>query len=194
VAERAKAKAKKASKKKDVPEGATGSRGRVAKGKSAKIGDNSGKVDPTVIAMHHEKISAIETRLKSAKAKYDGLRGELRSAYAVVKEDGVALDDFKLARELDKRDHGEVVTGYANVGEYLAAIKSPLSTQMDLFANISIPLPANAVLAGTQAYKSGLDRSTNPFKPGTDEFANYDEAWLAAQTATANEMGESAVN
>lgn len=194
MAERAKSKT--ATKKaKKGPKGGQASRGKVAKTDSKPgAGHNSGKSDPTVVRMHHEKIDDIETRVKSAKTKYDQLRGELRSAYAVVKQDGIAVDDFKLARELDKRDHGEVITGYANVGEYLAAIKSPLSTQMDLFANISIPLPANATLAGTQAYKSGMDRDTNPFKPGTDEFANYDGAWLAAQTATAGEMGENAVN
>jgi hypothetical protein len=197
MAERARAKAKpKAAKgkKPDVPAGATGSRGKVAKTKSAKIGDNSGKVDPALVAMHNEKLNEIEIREKKARDKLNQIVGERRAAYAVVKQDGIAVDDFKLARELDKRDHGEVITGYANVGEYLAAIKSPLSTQMDLFANIQIPLPANATLAGTQAYKSGLDRDTNPFKPGTDEFVNYDEAWLAAQNATAQEMSEASVN
>lgn len=191
MAERARSKTAKAKAKK-APKGAQGSRGRVAK--PAGPGHNSDKVDPVMVRMHHEKIDAIETRVKSAKAKYDQLRGELRSAYAVVKQDGIAVDDFKLARELDKRDHGEVVTGFANVGEYLNAIKSPLALQMDLFQNISVPLPANATLAGTQAYKSGLDRDSNPFKPGTEEFANYDGSWLAAQSATAGEMGDSAVN
>lgn len=194
MAERAKSKTA-AKKAKKGPKGGQASRGKVAKpDDKPSSGHNSGKVGPEVIRMHHEKIDAIETQVKSTKAKYDQKRGELRAAYAVVKQDGIAVDDFKLARELDKRDHGEVVVGFANVGEYLSAIKSPLAVQMDLFQNINIPLPANATLAGTQAYKSGMDRDTNPFKPGTDEFANYDGAWLAAQTATASEMGENAVN
>jgi len=177
MAERAKA--KKASAKK-APKGAQGSRGKVAKTDKPGVGHNSGKVSAALVKDHHDKICAIETRLAAAKTKYDSVKGELRAAFAVVKQDGIQVDDFKLARELDKRDHGSVVVGYANTGEYLSAIKSELATQLELFQGLTIPEAAHPGLAGTQAFNSGNDRSTNPFQQGTPEYVDFDNAWMAA--------------
>lgn len=190
MAERAKAKAKpKAKKKADVPAGATGSRGKVAKTKSAKVGHNSGKIAPEIIRMHDEKISAIEVRLKSAKAKLDSIKGEYRSAYAVVKQDGLSVEAFKAARELHKRDHGEVVTEFANVGEILAAIKSPLAEQLDLFQSLQ-PAMASPVLAGAAAFGNLEPRSNNPHKAGTGDYVAWDESWMSAANASELKDGE----
>lgn len=190
MAERAKS--KKAKTKKAVPKGATGSRGRVAKTDKPGIGHNTKGPSDALVLDHHTKIDGIEARLETAKRKYDQIRGELRSAYAVVKNDGIVVDDFKLARELDKRDHGSVVTGYANVGQYLRAIKSDLSVQMDLFADIAPPAPANATLAGAHAFANEEPRSNNPNKPGTEEYDNWDAAWMAAANATELKDGDGA--
>lgn len=182
MAERARSSRKKAaSKKRAAPKGAQGSRGRVAKiDPKPGIGHNSGKPSPALIKDHHEKIDAIETRLKAAKTKYDQLKGELRSAYAVVKQDNIVVDDFKLARELDKRDHGEVVTGYANVGDYLAAIKSDLAKAQGLFTDIEVLDAMNATFAGAHAFRNKEERSNNPHQQGTEAFANWDGSWLEA--------------
>ncbi len=180
MAERAKAKAKAKVKKKAVPKGATGSRGKVAKVAAAGAGHNSGLPDPVVVRGHHDKINGIEERMAKAKAALDKIKGELRSAYAVVKQDGVNVEDFKFAREIDKRDHGEVMIGFSNTGHYLACIKSPLATQMDLFQGLEgTAVPANPARAGAQAFRDKAFRSSNPFKAGTSDYVEYDEAWLA---------------
>ncbi len=186
MAERARGKAKpKATKgKKDVPEGATGSRGKVAKTKSAagKAGYNGPGPSAALIKTHHEKLDVIEAKVAKAKAAYDQAKGEHRSYYATVKQDGIVLDDFKLARELDKRDHGEVIVGYANVGTYLAAIKSKLAVQMDLFQELASAPPVSAT-AGADAFANQEPRSNNPFTQGTDSYAAWDESWMSAANA-----------
>lgn len=143
-------------------------------------GHNSGKPAPALVKSHHEKIEAIEIRMAAAKAKHDQIKGEHRSAYAVVKQDGIDVESFKLARELHAQDHGVVLTTYAKAGDYLAAIKSPLATQMDLFQSLEVPLPVDAKLAGTHAFSNKEPRTNNPFQQGTEEFVEWDGAWMAA--------------
>lgn len=190
MAERAKAKKKTAAKK--VPKGATGSRGKVAKTeKKPGVGHNSsGRVSGALVKDHHEKITAIEERLVKAKAGYDKIKGELRSAYAVVKQDNIQVDDFKLARELDKRDHGSVITGYANTGDYLRAIKSDLAVQMELFQDMVVPDAGEAKLAGAHAFGNKEDRSNNPHTQGSELFAMWDEGWLEKAKSTGLTDGE----
>ncbi len=190
MAERARAKKKTAAKKRAAPKGGQASRGRVAKTEpAAGIGHNSGRPSPALIKDHHDKINGIEHRVKAAKAKYDQLRGELRSAYSVVKQDNIDVDDFKLSRELDKRDHGEVVTGYANVGYYLAAIKSPLAEQMDLFQALQ-PAMAKPALAGAHAFQNSEPRTNNPHKAGSADYAEWDESWMTAANNTDLQDGD----
>lgn len=191
MAERAKAKAKPKAKKK-APDGAQASRGRVAKTKSASpgVGHNGSGPSAALIKSHHEKLDAIETRMKAAKTKYDQIKGEHRSAYAVVKQDGIVVDDFKLARELHKRDHGEVIVGYANVGTYLAGIKSELALQLDLFQELSKAPPHNPSLAGAAAFSNQEPRSNNPYQANTDEFVEFDNAWMAAANSAELKDGD----
>lgn len=181
MAERAKSKTA-AKKAKKGPKGGQASRGTVASAPSA--GHNSGQPAPALIKTHHEKLDAIETRMAAAKAKLDSIKGEHRSAYAVVKQDQIDVEGFKLARKLHKEDHGIVVTTYANVGTYLAAIQSELATQLDLFQELSNAPPHNATLAGAHAFRSGNDRSTNPYQANTDQYVEFDNAWMEAANAT----------
>lgn len=190
MAERAKAKGKKATAKK-APKGAQGSRGKVAKTDPG-LGHNSGTPSPALIKTHHEKLDAIETRMATAKAKYDQIKGEHRSAYAVVKQDQIDVEAFKLARRLHAEDHGIVVTTYSNVGVYLAGIQSELATQLDLFQDLANAPPANATLAGAHAFRSGNDRSTNPYQANTDQYVEFDSAWMEAANATNLNDGEEA--
>lgn len=193
LAERAKAKAKpKAKKKADVPAGATGSRGKVAKTKSASPGPgHNGKgPSPALIRGHSEALDAIEIRMAAAKLKYDQIKGEHRSRYATVKDDGIDLRGFKLARELHKEDHGIVVTTYANVGTYLAAIKSELALQLDLFQDLAKAPPHNPSLAGAAAFANQEPRSNNPYQQGTEEYAGFDEAWMAAANSAELKDGD----
>lgn len=194
MAERAKAKAKKATGQKP-PKGAQGSRGKVAKTGGDEVpdkGHNNRGPSAALIKSHHEKIDAIETRMRAAKAKLDQIKGEHRSAYAVAKQDGIVVDDFKLARELDKRDHGEVIIGYANVGTYLAAIKSPLATQLELFQDMAKNPPVNPRLDGEAAFKNKETRDNNPHTPGTESYAEWDGGWtgLAAKAELVDGEGQ----
>jgi hypothetical protein len=183
MAERARAKAKKAPKKKD--DGRQASRGRVAKTKSASPGKgHNGGPSPTLIRGHHEALDAIEVRMAAAKLKYDQIKGEHRSRFAVVKDDGIDLKGFKLARALHKEDHGLVIQTYANVGMYLSAIKSELALQLDLFQELAKAPPHNPTLAGTAAFSNKEPRENNPYPAGTEEYVEFDSAWLAAANAT----------
>lgn len=180
MAERARSTKTKTTAKK--PKGGQASRGKVAK---AGVGHNSGTPSAALIKGHHESLDAIETRMAAAKLKYDQIRGEHRSRYALVKQDQIDVEGFKLARKLHAEDHGIVVSTYANVGTYLAAIQSELATQLDLFQELSQAPPHNATLAGAHAFRSGNDRQTNPYPTGSAEYADFDNSWMAA----ANEKG-----
>ncbi len=98
----------------------------------------------------------------------------------MVKQDGIDVEAFKLARELHAQDHGVVVVTYAKTGEYLAAIKSELATQLELFQSIDIPLPANAALAGKHAFDNKEPRTNNPFQQGSEDYVTWDSNWMAA--------------
>lgn len=191
MAEKARAKPGKAKDK--VPKGARGSRGKVAKTDPGPGHNSTGnKPSAALIKGHHETIDAIEIRMEAAKAKYDQIKGEHRSAHAVVKDDGIDLEGFKLARRLHKEDHGIVVTTYANVGVYLSAIQSELATQLDFLQDLANAPPHNAALAGAHAFRSGNDRATNPYQAGTDQYVDFDNAWLEAANATELKDGDGA--
>lgn len=183
MAERARGKDKKASKPKGSKKmkGAVATLPRKGKGKGPGVGHNSGAVSPSpaLIKSHHDKLDGIEERMAAAKAKLDQVKGEHRSAYSVVKKDGIDVEAFKLARKLHGEDHGVVVQTYSKVGDYLSAIKSPLATQLDLFGNVEVPEEMDAASAGAQAFRNSEDRANNPHKVGSAAYAAWDGAWMA---------------
>ncbi len=179
MAERARAKSKTAKGgKTKPPKGAQGSRGKVAKTGAAGIGHNSGQPSPALTKTTHEELSKIEVRRDAAKAKYDQIKGEFRSRYAVAKQDGFDIEALKLARRLHAEDHGIVIQTHANVGTYLAAIGSELATQLDFLQELSKAPPHNATLAGAHAFRSGNDRATNPYPAGSAEYVDFDNSWM----------------
>lgn len=193
MAERARSSKSKGKSKAKPPKGAQGSRGKVAKtDPKPGAGHNSGQVSAALVLDHHTKISAIEVRMDKAKDAYNKIKGEHRAAFAVLKQDGINVDDFKLARELDSRDHGSVVTGYANTGFYLQAMKSQLATQLDLFQDMAPPPAGDAKLAGAHAFTNGEDRSNNPHLQGSELYAMWDEGWLEKAKTTPLQDGEGA--
>lgn len=191
MAERARSKAKPKAGKSKAPKGAQGSRGKVAKTASPGPGHNGGP-SAKLVREHHLALDAIEVRMAAAKLKYDSIRGEHRSRYKVVKDDGIDLKGFKLARELHKEDHGIVVSTYANVGTYLSAIQSELATQLDLFQSIAGNPPTNPRLDGEAAFKNAETRDNNPHKPGTEAYAEWDSGWtgLAAKADLVDGEGQ----
>jgi hypothetical protein len=62
----------------------------------------------------------------------------------------------------------------------LRLIKSPLATQLDLFADIDLPPPVSARLAGEHAGKNGESADNNPHLLGSEEHAHWRNAGQAA--------------
>jgi hypothetical protein len=195
MAERAKAKKKAASKKRAVPKGATGSRGKVAKTAKAASGrgDNSGDhaVPDEVYQRHLRAIERTASAMDKAKEAYDQTRGEHRAAYKVAKDDGCDIEAIKLARKLDETDHGIVVVTYSNTGRILQLMRSPLAIQMDLFADMAPVVKkmedegVDQALAGAHAFSNEEPIDNNPHIPGTMKFGQWEAGYLRAQ----NEAG-----
>lgn len=189
MAERAKPK------KKSAAKGKVSSRGTVAtlpkKAKKAGVGHNSGKIPDEVYQRHLAKIDTTDKAMQKAKEVYDQAKGVHQSAYKLAKQDGCDVDAIRLARRLDRQDHGVTQVTYANVSRVLNLMKSPLgSDQMDLFGSIQEVAPkVDIALQGQQAGKEGADRGDNPYEPGSAEFAIYDENWLLGQAQIAKTLG-----
>lgn len=203
MAQRASAKSKKARTGKIV------SRGRVAvlpkkkaavkaKGKNGSkrraIGSNGGP------GLTDEQVKGELTRLNRLYSDWEKDRdvakqsiGVYRSALKAAKKIGVDTDAYTAMRDKDRADHGKVIMQSANEGRYLRIIKSPLA-DLGLFQNLEPPTldeePASE--KGLRAGRSGFSRTSNPFSPGSEDYATYDESWLKGQTEIANKMGEGA--
>lgn len=102
--------------------------------------------------------------------------GVYRSALKAAKKNGIDTDAYVGARDKNRADHGKVITQAANEGRYLRVMNSPLATQMMLFQNLEEPAPAvDVALQGQMAGKGGEPESNNPYVPGSDDFAIWDE-------------------
>ena len=138
------------------------------------IGHNSGTIPDETIERHVRKITQTGAALETAKGKH-------RQAYADAKDDGVNTDALKLALKLHlKRDHGVVVTDYADAGRILKIMDSPLATQLDLFQDLNAAEPP-PYAEGLKAGRNAEDAQNNPHKPGTDPFQRWAEGWGAGQ-------------
>lgn len=202
MANRASAKSKKARTGKVV------SRGRVAvlpkqskaakgKGKKRGIGDNSGSGVPDEIYERHiAKIDSTSKAMNKAKEAFDQAKGMHQSAYKAAKGDGVDIDAVRLARKLDKQDAGVTQILYANTARVLNLMGSPLGEeQMDLFGAINPKPPEEAPgVRGLKAGEAGVDRTANPYKPGSSEYQAYDDQWLVGQSRIAERMGSEATH
>lgn len=125
--------------------------------------------------------------LKTAKQSM----GEYRSAMKAAKKIGLDTEAYVDARDTDKLDHGAVITKAANVGRYLRVRGSNL-VELGLFQNLEAPTidtepPATK---GLKAGRGGFSRTSNPYTPGSEEYATYDTNWLKGQTEIATRMGE----
>lgn len=191
MAERARSsKSKKASAKKKAPKGAQASRGKVARvAKKGGRGDNSGdhSVPDEVYDRHLKKIDTTAKAMEKAKLEYDQKKGEHRSAFRAAKDDGCDIDAIRLARQLDKQDHGIVITTYSNTGRVLALMQSPLAEQLDLFQEMAPAVKKvedegiDQALAGAHAFSNEEPIGNNPWTPGTMKFGQWEAGWLRAQ-------------
>lgn len=166
------------------------SRGKVAtlpkQSRKAKggIGHNSGGGIPNeVYERHLAKIDTTAKAMEKAKESFDQAKGVHQSAYKAAKSDGCDTDAIRLARKLEKQDHGVTQVTYANVARILNIMGSPLgSEQLNLFGAIETPSPkVDANLQGQMAGKNAEPAENNPFDPGTDNFQQWAEGWVTGQ-------------
>lgn len=102
--------------------------------------------------------------------------GVYRSALKAAKKSGIDTDAYVGARDKNRADHGKVITQAANEGRYLRVMNSPLATQMMLFQNLEEPGPAvDVALQGQMAGKAAEPSDNNPYTPGSDDWAIWDE-------------------
>lgn len=182
MAERARARRKAAKTK--------GLKGKVAtmpkqpRGKKARrAGHNSGEIPTEIYERHLAKIDTTSKAMEKAKEAFDQAKGVHQSAYKAAKNDGCDTDAIRLARKLDKADHGVTQVTYANVARILNIMGSPLGEeQLNLFGAIENPGPkVDVALQGQSAGKNGEPAENNPHTPGSDDYQVWFENWQLGQ-------------
>jgi hypothetical protein len=153
------------------------------------IGHNGGVPDE-VYLRYLPKIATASVALEKAKKVYDQRKGELRQIFGAAKEDGCNIDAIRRARDLNDQDLATVAMDYADTGRVLRLMRSPLATQLDLFADIERPAPVNAFVAGQRAGLQAVDAEENPHKPGSEEFVQWAEGWADGQATNGEKFKE----
>ena len=175
----AKAKAKKSSggrKKRGVSGNAVGSRGRTAKGAN---GAPKGMTPDEELSWIN-KLDRLWTSARKAQEEAKEVLGVYRSALKEAGKIGFNKDAYIDARDMDKEDHGTVQIRYADIGRQLRLRNSNLATEMELFQGIEPSDTASddpPAVRGLKAGRSGFARASNPFKPGSKDYVEYDENW-----------------
>lgn len=193
MAERAKARLKKTAAKRA---GGRGSRGTVATlPKKVGKGHNGppGMTDDQ-IRDWQGKLDRAFKKVGEAQEEVRQLNGVYRSLLKSAKKEGFDPTAYVEARNLDREDHGHVQVRYANVGRYLRVRGSNLAVQMSLFQDIDVP-PATdepPAVKGLAAGRRGDVRTANPYKPGSEEWEEFDSSWLTGQREIAEKMGDAA--
>lgn len=166
-------------------------------GKRGKVGHNSGGISDEVYQTFLDRIDRTRLAMDKSKELYDQAKGVHQSAFKAAKEAGCDTDAIRLAHKLNKQDAGQVQILYANVSRILDITESPLGTeQLNLFGSIAPPKPAEEKpsVRGLKAGEAGVDRRQNPYTPGSEEFAEYDSAWVKGQERIAARMGDKATD
>jgi uncharacterized protein (UPF0335 family) len=127
--------------------------------------------------------AAVERAAKPLKSR----KSELSNIYKAAKAEGVDTDAIVEAFGLDKQDHLDVATKYANTGRVLRLMKSSLAVQMDLFRGTDLPVAVTAAIAGRRAGAEGRPNE-NPHDPGSDAFVAYEDEYTRAQAALQDEL------
>lgn len=199
MAYRAKPPARKKAAKKKVP-----MRGNVVQLKTKPRGKPSGKVPkgsnsgaPVIseeMIKRHDK--ALRTGLKNIAEKVAEVnqeRGIYRAARKLAKKEGFNLEAFDINWKLEQEDLGRIQQNYADAALYQKVTNSPL-VQISMFDSLLPPEPEQEPpgVRGFKAGESGLvDRTANPFKPGSDDYQEWDTKWGEGQAALAKRsLGE----
>jgi len=193
VANRAKAKSKKAT------QGKVKSRGKVAtlpkqKGARAGIGHNGApKADESTVKHHHAALRSDLKAIADIVEEMDQAKGVYRSTRKAAKKAGINLASFDFNRKLEEDDQGKIHTDIAEAVRYQKITGSKL-VQLQLFnPNLEGPLApeVDAKLQGFNAGKNGEPGDNNPHKPGTPEFVQFAEGWVEGQGKLQGGIGAS---
>lgn len=154
-------------------------------------GKNTGEVADETVGMHINLIKAAEVEWRELRDKASAAQGVLRNRYKVAKQDGVDVDALKLAFRINERASGEVISEQRNLGRYLKIMGSPLGTQWSLFEEEGEDgkPKVDPNLQGQHAGRNGEPAENNPFTPGSEQFTDWAEGWVAGQQMLAQGVG-----
>ena len=162
---------------------------RKAKGAKAGIGHNSGTagISDEMILRHDKSLRQGLKDIAELVVEVNQLRGVYRAARKLAKKEGFNLAAFDINWKLEQEDLGKIQQNYAAAAHYQQVVDSPLA-QISMFDSLLPPKPAEEP-AGVRGYKAGesglVDQQANPFKPGTDDYVDWDAQWTAGQAALA---------
>lgn len=160
-----------------------------AANKKAK-GKNVGEASDETVGMHVNLIKAAEIEWRELRDKATQAQGVLRNRYKVAKGDGVDVDSLKLAFRIAERSTGEVISEQRNLGRYLRIMGSPLGHQWSLFDEPDADgATLDAAAKGERDGREGVDRSENPYQPGSPDWFSYNNSWQVGQDSIAAGLG-----
>lgn len=180
MAERAKAKSRKASAK-----GKIKSKGKVAEmpPKRRGKGDNSGGPSDELYGRHWDKIESTSKAMAKAKEVYDQAKGVHQAAYKQAKTDGCDTDAIRALRKLHRQDQGAVTMLYSNIARLARVVESPYGPgQLDLFSGMESP--DEVVDVANQGFMAGKNAETVdncPYPPGSDNYVTWRDNWEKGQ-------------
>lgn len=198
MASRAKPPARKKAAKGKAVKGKPPMKGNVVDMKAAKAKRAAGKVPPgsnsgrpimseEMILRHSNALKKGLKAIAEAQKEVNQERGIYRAARKLAKKEGFNLKAFDINVALEAEDLGQVQQNYADAALYQKVTDSPL-TQISMFDSLLPPEPEQepAGVRGFKAGESGLvNRTDNPYSPGTEEFVDWETQWDAGQAALA---------
>ena len=153
-----------------MAERATGGRRRrsqKANGAGHNSNPSSGVVSDELYQRWMRKIADAQTAVERAAKPLKSRKGELGAICKAAKSDGVDVDAIREAFTLDKLDHLEVATKYANTGRVLRLMKSRSRSRTCSssivapgagVASRTGPMPRNEVGVWVTGARSGMRR------------------------------------
>lgn len=160
---------------------------------------SSHNVPPEVFLKHYREIKALKDDQAEAAAA-------VARAKKAAKNVGIDLDALKIMEKWHDLDADEAELQLKHLRIYAGWLKSPLVTQLVMFASPEAPPVDDKTAAehaeweardqGSAEGKAGHERGDNPNLLGSPEYAAYDrgwlegnEIWLKGQKKIASEMG-----
>lgn len=125
-----------------------------------------------------------DTAVKEANAKRKELRDKIK--IALVDADLIeAFDRARKSRDLSGEYRAKQEAAYARLMDFE---RKPVGYQGGLQLPMTSADAARVDFEGLEAGKSKHNRGDNPYVPGSDEFARWDDAWLRGQATIASSL------